>query len=88
MNNNVAKHLQGWGIFFLICGILGGLVLMCVDNFLLGLIVLISGVPIFIVYLGFAETLELLQRSADLQKEILYRLNNPKPSASSMAQPS
>ena len=75
--NPIAKVLQNLAFIEIICGIISGLFLMIVKVvFWVILVEILSSVFIFILLLGFAEVVELLQENSSKQTAILEFLKN------------
>ena len=75
--NGIAKTLQVIGIIEILCGIIVGLVILASgDNFRwLGIVVMIVSFITCMIFWGFAEIINLLQKNINKQDELLLFLN-------------
>lgn len=68
--NSIAKTLRIIGIVEVICGIILGFII-CEDFGWVGIAVMITSFITCMIFLGFAEIINLLQKSADKQDALL-----------------
>ena len=78
--NDVAKTLRIIGIVEAICGVILGLIIMASGEGSvgvgIGVAVMVTSFITCMIFVGFAEVINLLQKNADIQEEIFNRLGD------------
>lgn len=76
--NGIAKTLQAIGIIEVVCGIMFGIIVLisCEDFSWVGIAVMIASFITCMLFVGFAEIINLLQKNADKQDALLSFLKD------------